>query len=110
MIIILSPQGRPDEPVYIKTGDAISVNGELFDFSRVGEGDTLPRNAIYSDWFDGDVERINGELVLTLSSPFPQNYSPEQAFPTPVKMIGDGPIPLPKPLPLELKELPNEQY
>lgn len=99
MIINLSPQNRPNSAVYVKVGDAISVNGEVFDFSMVGEGDTLPNEAIHSDWFAGAVERINGELVLTLTSPLPTNYSPEQAYPTPVIMHEDGEVPLPQPLP-----------
>lgn len=111
MIINLSPQSRTDEPVYVKKGDTISVNGEVFDFSQVEEGDTLPREAIYSDWFGGDVERIGGQLSVTLFSPCPPNYSPEQAFPTPVTMTDDGIIPLPLPLPeslQEIKEVVNE--
>ena len=111
MIINLSPQSRADEPVYVKKGDTISVNGEVFDFSQVEEGDTLPREAIYSDWFGGDVERTGGQLSVTLFSPCPPNYSPEQAFPIPVTMTGDGIIPLPLPLPeslQEIKEVVNE--
>lgn len=111
MIINLSPQSRTDEPVYVKKGDTIAVNGEVFDFSQIEEGGTLPREAIHSDWFGGDIERIGGQLSVTLFSPCPPNYSPEQAFPSPVTMTGDGIIPLPLPLPeslQEIKEVVNE--
>lgn len=105
MIINLVPQNRPNTAVYIKVGDTISVNGEVFDFSRIQEGDTLPREAIFSDWFAGDVERVGGNLILSITSPFPPNYSPEQAFPSPVVMHGDGEVPLPQPLPEVLETL-----
>lgn len=105
LIIKLSPQNRPNSAVYMKVGDTISVNGEIFYFSRVQEGDTLPKEAIASDWFGGDVERVGGDLVVTLISPLPSNYSPEQAFPEPVIMHGDGEVPLPQPLPEVLETL-----
>lgn len=111
LIIKLSPQNRPNSATYVKLGDTISVNGEVFDFSRIQEGDTLPKEAISSDWFGGDVERIGGQLSITLFSPCPPNCSPEQAFPTPVTMTDDGIIPLPLPLPeslQEIKEVVNE--
>lgn len=96
MIINLSPQNRPNSAVYVKAGDTISVNGEVFDFSRMRDGDTLPKEAISSDWFGGDVERVGEYIVLTLTSPLPPNYSQEQAFPSPVVMHGDGIVPLPE--------------
>lgn len=105
MIIKLSPQNRPNSAVYVKAGDTISVNGEVFDFSRIQDGDTLPKEAISSDWFGGGVERVGGELVITLTSPLPSNYSQEQAFPSPVIMHGDGEVPLPQPLPEILETL-----
>lgn len=108
MVITLSPQWRPVDAVYVKNGDTISVNGEVFDFSKIEDGDTLPKEAISSDWFCGDVERIGGHITIKLISPFPTNHSPEQAFPEPVIMNGDGEVPLPKPLPEVLKEVSDE--
>ena len=99
MIICLSPQRRDDTLTVSKSGDVLVVNGETFDFSKVGEGDTLPLAAIKSMWFSGDVSRTDGELSLTLLFPNPWNYSPEQAFPVPLKEVPDGAIALPKPLP-----------
>ena len=75
------------------------VNGESFDFSPVGEGDTLPMSAINSMWFAGDVSRADGELSVTLMLPNPWNYSQEQAFPVPLQNVKDGAVALPKPLP-----------
>ncbi|RVD76884.1 hypothetical protein A9HBioS_3424 [Pseudomonas koreensis] len=112
MIIYLSPQRRDDTLTVSKSGDVLVVNGETFDFSKVGEGDTLPLAAIKSMWFSGDVSRTDGELSLTLLFPNPWNYSPEQAFPVPLKEVPDGAIALPKPLPSdppteEQASLPN---
>jgi hypothetical protein len=99
MIIHLSPTRRDDSLEVIKSGDTLSLNGELFDFSRMGVGDTLPASAIASQWFYGDVERTNEGLVLTLFLPLPWNYSPEQAFPEDLVSVPDGPVLLPQPLP-----------
>ncbi|PAA14369.1 hypothetical protein CJU74_14745 [Pseudomonas fragi] len=100
MKIILSPQRRDDTVCYRKAGDTLSVDGEVFDFSRVEEGDVLPRDAIRSEWFAGDVTRINGELQLTLILPNPWNYSQAQAFPVPISVTKNGLVELPAPLPV----------
>lgn len=103
MRIKLRGQRRDDTLEVVKLGDTLSINGESFDFSRMVAGDTLPCSAISSEWFDGDVERIGGELVVTLILPNPWNYSPEQAFPVDLVDVPDGvvvfPGPLPEPLP-----------
>lgn len=99
MHIYLSPQRRDDTFSVSKSGDVLVVNGVYFDFSSVGEGDTLPLAAIKSMWFSGDAERTNGELSVTLLFPNPWNYSQEQAFPQPLLNVPDGAVELPKPLP-----------
>jgi hypothetical protein len=104
MRIKLSPQRRDDPLEVVKNGGILTVNGEDFDFSPVGEGDTLPANAISSQWFFGEVNRLNGELELTLILPNPRNYSQEQAFPADLVNVPDGPVAFPLPLP----EVPGE--
>ena len=81
-----------------KRGDTLVVNGEPFDFSRIGEGDTLPADAISSEFFTREVTRIGGELIFHINLPNPVNYSPEQAFPSPVSIKANGAVNLPKPL------------
>jgi hypothetical protein len=103
MIINLSPQRRDDILKVIKIGDTLNINGEDFDFSQVEEGDTLPATAIYSSFFVDTVERVAGELVLTLILPNPINYSPEQAYPATLVNIKDGEVLLPGPLGAEEK-------
>ncbi|MBV4518545.1 hypothetical protein KVG88_00590 [Pseudomonas sp. SWRI74] len=101
MLINLSPQRRDDTLEVVKAGNVLSVNGKDFDFSPMGEGDTLPASAISSIWFFDKVDRINGELVLTLYLPLPYNYSHEQAFPVPLESVPDGPVAFPLPLPVD---------
>jgi hypothetical protein len=99
MKIVLSPQRRDDTLELSRSGAVLTVNGEAFDFSQMGAGDTLPAAAIRSSWFTGEVSNIAGELELTLLLPLPVNFSPEQAFPEPLLNVQDGPVALPQPLP-----------
>ncbi|WP_047302040.1 hypothetical protein [Pseudomonas fluorescens] len=99
MRIELSPVDGLPTVSYVKRGESVLVNGEEFDFSKVGEGDTLAVSAIQSTWFSGPVERSNGELTVALFLPLPSNFSPEQAFPVPLENVPDGPVQLPGPLP-----------
>ena len=75
--------------------DVISLNGQAFDFTKLPEGATLPADAIDSEHFVGPVERINGELHLTLRLPHGPNPSQAVAFPEPITVTKDGPITLP---------------
>lgn len=99
MRIKLSPVRRDDTLEVWKLGNILTVNGERFDFSRMADGDTLPRSAINSEWFAADVGVVDGEMVLTLILPNPINYSPEQAFPVDLVDVPDGPVAFPLPLP-----------
>lgn len=108
MIIKLSPKRRDDRLEVIKSGNVLNVNGEDFNFSQIGEGDTLPRSAIQSEWFAGDVEKLNGEITLTLLLPNPWNYSPEQAFPADLVSVPDGIVVFPQPLPEAMSETISE--
>jgi hypothetical protein len=102
MRIKLTPSRRDDSLVVVRSGNILMVNGEAFDFSPMGDGDTLPRSAIQSEWFPGDVDKVDGELTLTLLLPIPPNYSPEQAFPVDLLSVVDGPLIFPAPLPDKL--------
>ncbi|MCQ2994004.1 hypothetical protein NLO95_07725 [Pseudomonas syringae] len=99
MNIILSPVRLPDTLEVFKEGNKLTVNGEVFDFSPMQEGSTLPSSAINSRWFEQAVDMVDGEITLTMFLPNPPNYSPEQAFPVPLLSVPDGLIEFPKPLP-----------
>ena len=108
MKIYLSPVRSEQEIVAVKLGDSLIINGEQFDFSPMGDGDTLPAEAISSPWFPGDVEKTEGELIITLLFPIPQNFSPEQAFPVPLEGLQDGVIEFPAPLPITSEQAASE--
>lgn len=103
MKIILSPQRRDETLTVYKMGSVLTVNGEVFDFSRMADGDTLPRSAFHSLWLSeaGAVEVVDGELSVTLLFPIPRNYSQEQAFPVPLLDVPDGYVVFPQPVPSE---------
>lgn len=95
MLIKLSPV-RSDSAIEISVvGDVIYVNGEVFDFSPLPDGATLPCEAVGSDYFVGPVERVKGELQLTLRMPHGPNPAPEVAFPEPITVTADGVVTLP---------------
>ncbi|WP_188636952.1 hypothetical protein [Halopseudomonas pertucinogena] len=95
MIIEFSP-ARSDERLTLTAHeDVVNINGEVFDFSSLPEGATLPREAIGSGWFSGPVERINGELHMTLRLPHGPNPPKHVAFPEPLIVTEDGPVTLP---------------
>ena len=95
MQIHFSPQRRDDSLVASVNGDILTVNGEQFDFASVSEGDTLPADAISSQFFSGPVERIGGVLHVTLLLPHGPNPSQAAAFPESVLVL-DGPVPIPE--------------
>lgn len=104
MRIKLSPQRRDDILSVVRAGDVLEVNGELFDFSQMSDDDTLPWAAIKSIWFSGDVEKVAGELTLTLLLPNPINFSAEQAFPVDLVDVPNGAVVFPAPLSVEAGE------
>jgi len=95
MQITLSP-ARRDTPLTLdRTGDALTINGEVFDFTPLPDGATLPREAIASDWFAGPVERVDGTLRLSLVLPHGANAPQETLYPAPLTLTGNGPVILP---------------
>ncbi|EHN65123.1 Uncharacterised protein [Comamonas testosteroni] len=95
MIINLSPV-RSDSRISVSVnGNAISINEEVFDFSPLQDGDTLPRQAINSPWFADDVKRIDGVLQVELVFPHGAYADEAARFPVPITVIQDGPVQLP---------------
>jgi len=95
MKINLSPI-RSDRALEItKTGDTLTINGIPYDFSQLPEGATLPREAIGCEFIVSDVNRVNGEIELTILLPHGANASHEARFPQPIVMNNDGQVVLP---------------
>lgn len=95
MHITLSPVRLDETLAASRAGDVLTLNGDDFDFAQLPEGGTLPAEAIASEWIAGPVERINGELHLTLRLPHGANPSQAVAFPEPIHVTQDGPVKLP---------------
>lgn len=95
MIIKLWPSRSDFTLSAEKNGEAISLNGVSYDFSLLEDGSTLPSSSISSDWILQPVERIDGELVITLILPFSADAPESARFPVDIIDPADGPIPLP---------------
>lgn len=77
------------------SGDRLRINGELFNFNPLEDGDTIPAGAIPCEWIVGPVERIDGEVQVTVILPHGPNPSQAVAFPEPMTVTEDGPITVP---------------
>ena len=93
--INLSPQVRDGTLTVLKSGDALIVNGETFDFSQLTEGSTLPAEAIECEYIVGPVTRVDGEIELTLLLPITCDASEAAKYPEPITMTADGEVILP---------------
>lgn len=96
MKILLSPQRRDDTLTLSKSGDAITVNGVTYDFTPLPDGATLPREAVDCEWICGNVERVNGDLVIPILLPHGPDASEAARFPEPLTVTSDGQVVLPE--------------
>jgi len=95
MTINLSPQRRDDTLSVTKSGDVLTINGTAYDFTQVPDGGLLPRDAVECPWLASNVERVNGELVLTLLLPHGANASEARRFHAPLIDVPDGEVEFP---------------
>ena len=90
MKITFSPQ-RSDEGLLLeKQGDVLTINGEPFDLSVIPDGATLPEEGIDSLYIIGSIERVNGEIEITILTPHGHNPPHNVAFPEPLIDADDG--------------------
>ena len=101
MIIYFSPVRDDESMTASVAGEVLTVNGKAFNFTQLPDGATLPAEAIDSEHFVGPVERINGEVHLTLRLPHGANPPQHVAFPQPIHVTEDGPVVLPFDAPQE---------
>lgn len=96
MHISYSPQRRNGTLTLERTAPhRLRINGELFNFSTMEDGDVIPAGTIPCDCITGPVEKIDGEVRLTLILPHGPNPSQAVAFPEPITVTEDGPIVVP---------------
>ncbi|WP_283245270.1 tail fiber assembly protein [Pseudomonas sp. PCH44] len=95
MIIKLSPVRSDLVLGVLKSGDTLAINGKAYDLSRLADGASLPVEAIGDEFVAAPIERVGGNLVVTLTLPHAAD-APEQArFPVDIVNPADGPVPLP---------------
>ncbi|MFC3074729.1 hypothetical protein [Shinella pollutisoli] len=95
MIISFSPAIMDGVLAVTRSGDALTIDGEAYDFSTLPDGATIPAGEVPSDWITGPVERIDGDLHLTLLLPCRYDAPHERLYPQPIVDPADGPIVFP---------------
>jgi hypothetical protein len=86
MRLKFSPQVREDTHLVLSVvGETLIINGVSFDLSVIPEGATLPAHAVGHELVIGDVDRVNGELSLTLLLPIPADACNILRFPEDVE-------------------------
>ena len=94
--INLSPVRSDDTaPVLSVNGASITINSQEFDFGFLNAGDTLPKSAIMSEHFCGDVSRTGDTVEVTIRLPHGPDAPESIRFPQPILVEQDGPITLP---------------
>lgn len=95
MLIKLSP-ARSDLNIEVsKSGDVLTINGDTLDLSAIPDGATVEDAGTLHAFLAGMIERIDGEIHLTLVLPHRANPPGAVAFPQPITVTADGPISLP---------------
>lgn len=69
MKIIFYPQRRDDELTLSLHGERLTVSGDVLDLSGIPDGATVPMEAIDNPFICGPIERIDGELRVSLLLP-----------------------------------------
>ena len=95
MYINLSPQRGAETLSASKQGDVLTINGVVYDFSVIPEGASLPANATDCPFLLGNIERVSGDLILTLLLPTTETASQAANFPAALINPPDGVLELP---------------
>lgn len=95
MKISFSPQLRTAPIAVSVIGDVIEIEGVVYDFGPLAEGDILPRSAVNCPWLVSDVIRQGGDICLTLILPHGAAAPQATLFPKRITVTADGPVALP---------------
>jgi len=99
-----SPQRSDDILTVEKTNDdRLRINGELFNFNPLNDGDVIPAGAIPCNWIVGPVEKVDGTIHITLILPYGLPSTSVET-PAPITVSVDGVVALPS---IDEKELTN---
>ncbi|WP_313522503.1 hypothetical protein [Shinella sp.] len=96
MDIHLSPMRRDDVLVVSKAGDVLTINDEVFDFTGLPDGATIPAGEVPCDWVEGAVHRVDGVVRVTLILPCGIDAPTARRFPDPILDAPDGAILFPE--------------
>ena len=94
MKINLIPQINSNILKLSKKGDVLSINGEKYDFSSLKDGEYINAADIPNDFIFNRVERVGGEIVLSVI--FPYTFSSKNVELEPIIVTKDGNIELPE--------------
>lgn len=84
MTITLSPV-RADGALTVARNETVAlINGTLFDFGQLADGDRLPRAAVQCPALISDVTRQGAEIRFALAAPHGEHASEAERFPAPV--------------------------
>lgn len=97
MIIKLTPQESypPKQLAVWKNGEQFNINGLTVDLTHLEDGATLPAAAIDSPWLAAPIERVGGELILTLFLPNGPDSTEAERFPVDLLSVPNGRVALP---------------
>lgn len=95
MRIKLSPFGGDEVLALSVRGETITINGMALDFKALPDGALLPASATSCSWLYGPIERIAGELTLTVRLPHVALASEQSRFPADIVNPPDGCVQLP---------------
>lgn len=95
MRIKLSPFSADETLVLSRSGESITINGMKLDFEALSDGAMLPATATGCPWLYGPVQRIDGELTLTVRLPHGAQASEQSRFPVDIVNPPDGRVQLP---------------
>lgn len=97
MRITLSPQFRGDALTVNRSNQILTINGTVYDFSVLANGDVLPPDGHDCPYIVGDVIRDDsGVLHLTLILPIAADASAAATNPAVIIDPANGPVYLPE--------------
>jgi len=97
MKITFSPIRSDADLTLFKTGDALTINGDVLDFSDLPDDGDYPAEAIENPVVIGGVKRVDGEVQIAVLLPYSNPNPPRAvAFPDPITVTADGVVTLPE--------------
>lgn len=95
MIFKLSPVRSNAHLSVVQEGDVLTLNGQVMDLSPLAEGATLPKEAVSSPFVIAPIERVHGNLVVTLMLPHAADAPESARFPADIYRHENGAVILP---------------